>query len=200
MSVRDATSIEARRQAIQQRLDAARPGPDRNRRGQYATPPGLAADIVREVQAFLAEGADPVRLADPACGTGAFLSAALRVLGRERIAGAIGVEVDPEVCRAARDLWGPVGFHIVGADFTRFLATPATTPAPDLILANPPYVRHHHIERADKQRLAGAVRQTLGIEVGGLAGLHVHFLLLATHWLAEGGLAEIGRASCRERV
>ena len=41
----------------------------------------------------------------------------------------------------------------------------------DVILANPPYVRHHHLEREDKERLQALTHRMTGVEVNGLAGL-----------------------------
>ena len=74
-------------------------------------------------------------------------------------------------------------------DFTRVVANGSGAPAPNLILANPPYVRHHHIDRGDKERLQRLARKMTGVEVNGLAGLYVYFLLLATAWMEDGGYA-----------
>ncbi|MGH8510504.1 MAG: Eco57I restriction-modification methylase domain-containing protein, partial [Gammaproteobacteria bacterium] len=63
--------------------------------------------------------------------------------------------------------------------FTRVVANASRPSAPDLILANPPYVRHHHMDRQD-ERLQRLVYKMAGVEVSGLAGLYVYFLLLAT--------------------
>jgi hypothetical protein len=61
--------------------------------------------------------------------------------------------------------------------------------SPNLILANPPYVRHHHLKREDKERLQALVYRMTGVEINGLAGLYVYFLLLATAWMEDGGYA-----------
>ena len=58
-----------------------------------------------------------------------------------------------------------------------------------MILANPPYVRHHHLSCEDKKRLQALVQRMTGIEVNGLAGLYVYFLLLATAWMEDDGYA-----------
>jgi len=57
------------------------------------------------------------------------------------------------------------------------------------MLANPPYVRHHHLHREEKERLQALAYQMSGVNVNGLAGLYVYFLLLATAWLEDGGYA-----------
>src|SRR5205814_2094330 len=130
-----------------------------------------------------------VRFADPAIGTGSFYSAARAVFGPARIGRAVGVELDPTICAAARDLWGEAGLEVIGGDFTRVIAGDGRPPSPNLILANPPYVRHHHLGRDDKERLRPLVHRMTGVDVNGLAGLYVYFLLLATAWLADDGYA-----------
>ncbi len=56
-------------------------------------------------------------------------------------------------------------------------------------MCNPPYVRHHHIERATKLRLGRKVAERLGIRVSGLAGLYVYFMLLSHRWLRPDSLS-----------
>lgn len=181
--------VEERRLAIQAEIDATRSGADRNRLGQFATPNSLAVDIARYVATLLPHMQDGIRFADPSIGSGSFFSAALTVFGRDRIASAVGVELDPVFCDAARDLWADAGLEVVLGDFTRIVASPSRPTAPNLILANPPYVRHHHLKREDKGRLQALAHHMTGVEVNGLAGLYVYFLLLATAWMEEGGHA-----------
>jgi adenine-specific DNA-methyltransferase len=181
--------VEERRQIIQAELDARRSAAERNRLGQFATPNALAVEITRAVQSAAGDALPLIHLADPSVGTGSFYSAALTVFGRKRIAHAVGVEVDPAFCAAARNLWGEAGLNIVCGDFTQLVACGSRPPAPNLILANPPYVRHHHIKSDDKQRLQALVRLKTGVEINGLAGLYVYFLLLATEWMQDGGYA-----------
>jgi adenine-specific DNA-methyltransferase len=181
--------VEARRLAVQAQLDARRSGAERNRLGQFATPNALAIEIARHVESIAGDSLPAVHFADPAIGTGSFYSAALAVFGPERIERAVGVEVDPAFCEAARDLWGDAGLDIVHGDFSRVVAGGSRPASPNLVLANPPYVRHHHIGREDKERLQALVHRMTGIEVNGLAGLYVYFLLLATAWMEDGGYA-----------
>jgi predicted RNA methylase len=144
---------EARRQAIQAAIDATKSAAERNRLGQFATPNTLAVDIARFVGSLIGTHKSGIRFADPSIGSGSFFSAALTVYGRKRIKSAVGVELDPTFCEAARDLWADAGLEVVRGDFTRVVATGTGPPAPNLILANPPYVRHHHLDRKDKERL-----------------------------------------------
>ncbi len=189
MITHDTNSVEAKRQAVQERIDASRSLADRNRLGQFATPSALAVAIARYARSLWGRRGVPVRFADPSIGTGSFYSAALAVFGADRIESAVGVEIDPAFCKAARDLWGDAGLDVIRGDFTRIVANGSVPSPPNLILANPPYVRHHHLERADKERLQRLAYQMTGMEVSGLAGLYVYFLLLATAWMEDGGLA-----------
>jgi hypothetical protein len=181
--------IEERRQAIQAVLDASKSSTERNRLGQFATPNPFAIDITRYVETIVGDHLTEIRFADPAIGTGSFYSAALTVFGPERIKSAVGVELDPGFCDAARDLWTEAGLDVVRGDFTRIVASNNCPVAPNLILANPPYVRHHHLKREDKEHLQALAYRMTGIKINGLAGLYVYFLLLATAWMEEGGFA-----------
>lgn len=181
--------IEARRQEIQAELDARRSGSERNRLGQFSTPNALAVEIARYVRSMAGRSLRTIRFADPSIGTGSFYSAALTVFGPERIEHAVGIEIDHAFCEAARDLWSDVGLEVIRADFTRLVANDSRPSSPNLILANPPYVRHHHLEREAKERLQALVCRMTGIEINGLAGLYVYFLLLATAWMEDDGYA-----------
>jgi hypothetical protein len=182
-------SIESRRQAIQAQIDAGKSAVERNRLGQFATPNALAVDIARYVESLIDRSRNDICFADPSIGSGSFFSAALTVFGPERIRSAVGVELDPAFAEAARDLWGDAGLEIVRGDFTRVVANGSRPSAPNVILANPPYVRHHHIDREDKERLQHLAHMMTGVEVNGLAGLYVYFVLLATAWMENGGIA-----------
>jgi adenine-specific DNA-methyltransferase len=180
-------TIESQRQSLQTSIDAGRTAADRNRLGQFATPHPLAVQIAQAAHDLV--GSRRVRFADPSIGTGSFFSAALKVFGRKRIVGACGIELDAEFADAARQLWSAAGLNVITGDFTRVVANGTCPPSPDLILANPPYVRHHHLAREDKQRLQQLVHELAGVRVSGLAGLYVYFLLLATAWMANDGVA-----------
>lgn len=189
MITRHENPIEARRQAVQAALDAKKSPAERNRLGQFATPNALAIEIARYVRSIAGRRLRAIHFADPSVGTGSFYSATLAVFGPEQIEKAVGVELDPGFCDAARDLWAEAGLDVMRGDFTRIVASSRRPVAPNLILANPPYVRHHHLEREDKGRLQALTHRMTGVEVNGLAGLYVYFLLLATAWMEEGGYA-----------
>jgi hypothetical protein len=176
---------EAQRLLVQRRLDESRTASERNRLGQFATPPALALDIARYAWELWRGRTTAATFFDPAIGTGSFYSTLRQVFPPEAIADACGVEIDPRFAAAARRLWASSGLRIIRGDFT--------TLAPDLgynlILTNPPYVRHHHIGRTDKERLKVLVADRFRLDISGLAGLYAHFLLLCDAWMVPGGLA-----------
>lgn len=181
--------IEMRRQAVQASIDTTKSATERNRLGQFATPNALAIEIAEYVDTLIDDRNRGVRFADPSIGSGSFFSAVLAVFGPKRIKSAVGVELDPAFCEAARDLWSDTALELVHGDFSVVVASESRPPSPDFILANPPYIRHHHIDRQDKERLQRLAYMMTGVEVNGLAGLYVYFLLLATAWMEDGGYA-----------
>ncbi len=183
------SEIEARREALQAALDSAKSPAERNRLGQFATPYSLALEIAQHVRSVAGRHLQRVRLADPSIGTGSFYSAALTVFGPEHIERAVGVEIDPRFCDAARTLWGQTGLDVVQGDFTRIVTSASRPASPNLILTNPPYIRHHHLSREEKKRLQALTYAMAGVKVNGLAGLYVYFLVLATTWMEDGGYA-----------
>lgn len=188
MTSHDITAAERRRLASQEQIDARRTSAERNRVGQFATPPALAEEITRFAMGFLPDDV-PVHFAEPAVGTGSFFSAVIRELPPARLASATGVELDPAFAQACRELWSSAGLEVIESDFTQFVNRPRTASQPNLILTNPPYVRHHHLDRDEKLRLNGQVVRSLRLPVNGLAGLYVYYLLLAHQWMAPGAVA-----------
>src|SRR5690606_22227892 len=152
MILQDHNWIEVQRRALQAAIDAAKSADERNRLGQFATPNDLAVEIARYVGTLLESRRGGIRFADPSVGTGSFFSAALTAFGRGQIESAVGIEIDPAFADAACTLWTGAGLKVVRGDFTRIVCNGSRPPAPNLILANPPYVRHHHLDRRDKER------------------------------------------------
>lgn len=189
MPAKHQNAIEVQRQARQAALDSRKSAAERNRLGQFSTPYALAVEIARYVKSVAGNRLRAVRFADPAIGTGSFYSAALAVFGSERMERAVGVELDPAFCDAARDLWAPLGLDVVRGDFTRMVTSSRCPAAPNLVLTNPPYVRHHHLDREEKERLQSLAYRLAGVKVNGLAGLYVYFMLLAAAWMEDGGYA-----------
>ncbi len=180
--------LERQRERLQAALDGCKTRQERNALGQFATPGPLALEIVRTARHMLGANGRIVFM-DPAFGTGAFYSALLRVFPPGVVKTARGHEIDAHYGTPAQELWAPAGFHLQLGDFTTAKPRADGPELADLLVCNPPYVRHHHMQPAAKVRLAGVVEKDLGIRVSGLAGLYVYFMLLSHKWLKPGSLS-----------
>ena len=178
---------ESARLVLQTALDAAKTKLERNKLGQFATPTILAREMLAMANRLLPEGS-PVRFLDPAIGTGSFYSALLKEFPPSRIASAEGYEVDGHYARPARELWAEGDLQLHVEDFTAAIP-PAAAKKPNLIVCNPPYVRHHHLTVGTKKRLQTLTATYSDVCLSGLAGLYCHFLCICHRWLAPGGVA-----------
>ena len=176
-------SIESRRQEHQTHLDTLKTAAERNKWGQFATPTELALSIARYVRDVA--GLGTIRFLDPAIGTGSFYSALKETFPSDSIETATGIELDSAFAHAAEDLWSKSGLNIVRGDFTK--QEPESRY--NLVLTNPPYVRHHHLSADEKNRLKARLARFLSPEISGLAGLYCYFLLLSHDWMEDQGLA-----------
>lgn len=179
---------EARRLALQNQLDSMKTQEERNKQGQFATPPELAADILEYAKSLLLPGLQ-IRFLDPALGTGSFFTALLKAFSSSQIAEAVGYEIDAHYANGASGLWDESYFKICLADFTRSIPPVSEDVKPNLVICNPPYVRHHHLLKAEKQRLRLSVEKAINIKLSEQSGLYCHFLCLSHLWLADNGLA-----------
>lgn len=187
MAIRSKTSLEERRVLLQKLLDAEKSQAERNRMGQFATPTALALDILRYAKAHLGKN-ETVRFVDPALGTGSFYSALLETIPKRRIDTAVGYEIDAHYGIPASGLWEDTGLDVRLEDFTEAVLPPKSQRF-NLLICNPPYVRHHHIGSGAKPRLRERTQLACGVEINGLAGLYCYFLGLSHAWMTNGGLA-----------
>lgn len=185
IEVMEQDRIELTRLKLQARLDASKTQTERNRLGQYATPSELAMQIMNKAKELLPAG-KTIRFLDPAIGTGAFYSALLRTFPIHQLESAIGYEIDPHYAHDAKRIWSKTPLDIRVTDFTR--AVPDTAKA-NLVICNPPYVRHHHLSKENKSYLQRTVSEMTGITMSGLAGLYCYFLCLTHIWMEEGAVA-----------
>lgn len=180
--------LEERRCALQAALDAQKTKAERNRLGQFATPTQLAREMLAYGLSLLPRG-EAVRFFDPAIGTGSFYSA-LRAACQDRtIAWARGFEVDAHYGQPALDLWRGTPLKIMLGDFTRQTPPAAEAERANLLICNPPYVRHHHLSGEEKRRLQEAAHRAAHVEISGLAGLYCYFMALSHDWVSGGGVA-----------
>ena len=168
-------SIEARRLALQGQLDSLKTQAERNKQGQFATPTELATDILEYARSLMPSGL-PVRFLDPAVGTCSFFTDLLKAFPPNQIMEAVGYEIDSDYANEASQLWSDDNLKIYNADFTRAFPSVADDVKPNLLICNPPYVRHHHLLKAEKQRLRLLVEKSLNIRLSEQSGLYCHFL------------------------
>ena len=178
------TTIEEKRFQLQHTLDGQKSQQERNLLGQFSTPYPLAKDIVDYAVGLLSSNT-PISLLEPACGMGVFFSALQDVAGSDALNGSLGFEIDPHYFQPSKAFWTGKGVEIRCSDF---LTQPVTRHFP-LLVANPPYSRHHHIPADVKSRLREAVKEQTGLTLSGLAGLYCYFLLLSSQWLADGAVS-----------
>jgi len=180
--------IEARRLALQAELDSLKTQAARNKLGQFATPTVLAREIMAYSLTLLPAKA-PIRFLDPAVGTGSFYSALLATSEPNRIASAVGFEVDAHYGLPTQSLWADTPLRVHMQDFTASPVPKDLAGRHNLLVCNPPYVRHHHLAKDEKVRLQHATEAACGMKLAGLAGLYCHFLGLSHTWMADDGIA-----------
>ena len=173
---------EVRRKKMQDCLDAQKTQKDRNLMGQFSTPFPLALDMMKYMRQL--QGTDDVSFVEPSIGTGVFYSAFTEVFGNKGQQ-VLGFEIDPHYFNPTKEFWKDDSLELRCMDFL------AQKPDMlfDILVANPPYVRHHHIDNETKVRLQGEILQKTGIRISGLAGLYCYFMMLSASWLKEGGLS-----------
>lgn len=178
---------EDKRQVIQKQLDDQKTDVERNAMGQFSTPRRLALEILQETKRLFPKRRK-VRFIDPAFGTGAFYSALATAFPKTRIAAAKAFEIDPHYGEPSKSLWGDkVDLDL--SDFTHAQPPENEKEKFNLLVCNPPYVRHHHIEGADKLRLKDLALESAGIELSGLAGLYCYFMAMSHRWMQKDGMS-----------
>jgi len=181
-------SAEAKRVVQQTQLDASKNAVERNRLGQFSTPNALAIEILNYSRTLLSSH-EKIRFLDPAIGTGSFYSALLQSFPIEKIESAVGYEIDRDVAETALKLWVNTPLELNIADFTESVAPKNKKHRANLLICNPPYVRHHHLSVDRKISLKKLGIESTGTQLSGLAGLYCYFLLAAHGWMSQDGLA-----------
>ena len=172
----------------QRQIDASKTDEERNRLGQFSTPFPLARQMVaRTFEHCRPEPWRTPRVLEPSCGSGVFISALLA--DTSRTFDFTGVERDTAYAEIASALFAGDNVEIVTDDFFRFADRDEHQAAFDVAVANPPYVRHHHIPYDDKVRYQSQVLRSLGMQINGLSGLYVYFILLSDALLKDGAVA-----------
>ncbi len=179
----DIVSYNIERDILQKALDAQKTSKERNMKGQFATPYTLACSIMKKAKTFCHKRT--VSFIEPSIGLGAFY-AAFRSVFKSAAGHALGFEIDSHYYNPSKELWAKEDLELRKADFLKERTNGERF---DLLVANPPYVRHHHIDGEKKKELQKEVMQSTGIKISGLAGLYCYFLILSEKWLADGALS-----------
>lgn len=172
------TDIEKRRQQLQVVLDSHKKPQERNKLGQFSTPYHLALQICEYMKAFTGDNIES--FLEPAIGTGVFYSSLSEIANVQQ---AVGYEIDSYYFNPTKELWKGSGIKLINQDFLE--ASPDQKFS--LIIANPPYSRHHHISQDTKVKLSRKIKELYDVNLSGLAGMHIYFVMLSTQWLKEDG-------------
>lgn len=174
-------SLEKQRIQKQKELDAQLGTEIKRKLGSFATPFALAREIVE--YGLSLQNEKPVSFIEPALGTGAIYSALLSSLDERVLAKAVGIEISWQSFDMARQCWAQTGLELLHEDALHFVGEKG-----NLLISNPPYVRHHLLEARTKTELKKKVKELTGLSVSGLAGLYVYFVLLSSLWVEKDGL------------
>lgn len=185
--MKNLTGIERQRQVIQLELDRLKTQEERNAMGQFSTPTELANDILEHAKNIMPKR-EKIRFLDPAFGTGSFFSALLKMFSTTRIEAAMGYEIDTHYGMPASDLWANTMLDYRLTDFTSAKPPESEKEKFNLIICNPPYVRHHHIN-GQKERLRGKALSSAHMKLSGLAGLYCYFMALTHPWMKANAIA-----------
>ena len=118
MSNRKNSRIESSRIKLQADLDGRKTQKERNKRGQFATPPKLAREVAAHGLALLPKSM-PLRLLEPGCNLLAISSAVVQESAGRSIQSVTGIEIDPHYANPAKKLWRGTPIKIILGDFTR---------------------------------------------------------------------------------
>lgn len=142
-------------------------------KGQFWTPDWIAEAMV----SYVAKDA-PV-IFDPATGTGAFLKGLRKIsLSKSKF---YGIDIDETVLK--EQVYTDKACDVEVRDF---LLNPPKKKF-HAIVANPPYIRHHKINKMTKEQLKNLSKQITGTIIDGRAGYHIYFLIQALDLLENNG-------------
>jgi len=180
------SELQEQRLSLLTSLDAAKTRPERNKLGQFATPPRVAREIVTYALNHVQKR--DIRYLEPGFGTGAFFNSLLHevdaVDSQQRLTEVRGYEVDTHYAEPIRKLYASTLLDLRLEDFTE-----AKPDLFDIILCNPPYVRHHHMTAAKKVALSKDVATRYNMKPSGLTGLYNYFMMNGEAWLSNEGIA-----------
>jgi adenine-specific DNA-methyltransferase len=160
---------------------------DRNKLGQYFTPDSVAKEMVRYALELMPPSQE-IRFLEPGFGHGAFYKALIHSVPGARLNKAWGYEINLGYVEDMNEACSDGILDLRLADFTTAFL-PNSEKKVNLLLCNPPYVRHHHLSPSNKKLLSENVQKATGISLNGRAGLYCYFILVAHSWLAPDAIS-----------
>ncbi len=179
-------TIEKKRMEIQQALDKGKTEEERNILGQFSTPPSLASSILQKAIELL-ENEKHISFLDPAIGTGVFYKSLCEVVPLKRIRKAKGIEIDEYYAIPSMELWDNYKLDYTIGDFTEIESPTKEKDKFNLVVCNPPYVRHHHLN-GKKIQLQEKAKKAANANLSSLSGLYCYFIALSIPWMTKNGI------------
>jgi hypothetical protein len=183
----DIKDLESERERLQIFLDSKRTKIERNKLGQYSTPKVLADDIVHTSLEYITKS--NIRFLDTSIGTGVFYSSLIESVEEKNISCACGYEIDDCYYAPSKKLWDNTKLKYIKNNFLDVTHPIFDGEKYNLIISNPPYVRHHHIEENLKRALHDKIEINFGLSFSGLSGLYCYFIALSSLWLMKNGIS-----------
>jgi len=163
--------ISAGKDPLGEILCALRSAKQRREQGAIFTP----LPIVKTMLSWARKQGQPIRVVDAGAGSARFMLEAGRQFGNAEL---IGCELDPIAAVIARGNLAAANLahraRIFVGDYRELTLPPVS--GQTFYTGNPPYVRHHNLDKKWKEWLITQARG-LGLNASQLAGLHVHFFL-----------------------
>jgi adenine-specific DNA-methyltransferase len=162
----------------------------RKLRGGYYTPKAITEFICK-----WAIMKPTQKVLEPSCGDGNFIEAAIQrfiALGvpKNKLFGLIqGVELNDEEADKSKIRAANYGLNsttIVNSDFFNFLANANGSPAYDVVIGNPPFIRYQNFPEEHRD-VAIRMMQDLGLSPNKLTNIWVPFLVLSASLLNKSG-------------
>ena len=165
--IRNISSLEESRRLMQEAIDSEKDIEERRKHGQFSTPFVLAQEITKYGLELLSD--KKISFLEHCIGSGVFYSALLNSINSFCcIQTATGIEIDPAYFDCTANLWNDSGIELIKGDFTRIIPKQKY----NLVITNPPYVRHHYLTQDEKLYLLEHEKKETGIALSGLAGLY----------------------------
>lgn len=157
---------------------------DRKSKGQFFTPYPIAEELVEYALNFY-DYESKIEFLEPAFGTGVFYSALQNKCNKS--VEFISYEVDSDLISNANGIWNDKFCKL--SLFNQDFVTADVVKKVDLLITNPPYLRHQLINHDLKLNYLNLLKKQAGIQLSGLSDLYCHFILSAHKWLKNGAIA-----------